>query len=108
MKLGQVMLNGGTWNGKRIVSEDWAKRSIATQVEIDGRPYGYQWWITEYPYKNRTVRAFFAGGNGGQIVMGIPELDLLVAFYGGNYSAAMSRHSQNVLVPEYILKAIEE
>jgi CubicO group peptidase (beta-lactamase class C family) len=41
---------------------------------------GYLWWVIEYPYRDRTVRAFFAGGNGGQIVMGVPELDLVIAF----------------------------
>lgn len=108
MKIGQLMLNNGTWNGKRIVSKQWVKNSIASQVEIDGREYGYQWWITEYPYKDRSVRAFFAGGNGGQVVMGIPELDLLVTFFGGNYSHRMSRYSNDVLIPDYILKAVDE
>jgi hypothetical protein len=31
------------------------------------------------------VRAIFAGGNGGQISMEIPELDLVIAYTGGNY-----------------------
>ncbi len=107
MKLGQVMLNGGTWNGKRIVSKEWVRSSIDNQVKIGDRDYGYQWWSKEYPYKEGTVRAFFAGGNGGQLVIGIPELDLLVAFYGGNYSSSASRRSQSVLLPEYILKAVD-
>ncbi len=107
MKLGQVMLNEGTWNGKRIVSKDWARRSIEAQVNIQDRAYGYQWWIEDYPYKDGTVRAFFAGGNGGQLVVGIPELELLIAFYGGNYSSSASRRSQSVLVPDYILKAVD-
>ncbi len=107
MKLGQVMLNGGTWNGRRIVSEKWAAKSTQVQVKIDDRDYGYQWWINEYPYKDGTVQAFFAAGNGGQIVMGVPELDLLIAFYGGNYSDAVLYRAQNVLIPEYILKSVD-
>lgn len=106
MKLGQVMLNGGTWNGQRILSEEWAAKSTNRQVTIRDRDYGYQWWITEYPYKDGSVQAFFAAGNGGQIVMGIPELDLLIAFYGGNYSDAVLYRAQRVLIPEYILQAV--
>jgi len=106
MKLGQVMLSGGTWNGHRLVSEEWVAESTKAQVKIGDRGYGYQWWINEYPYGDGTVHAFFAAGNGGQIVMGIPELDLLIAFYGGNYSDAVLYRAQNVLIPEYILKSV--
>ena len=54
------------------------------------------------------VRAFFAGGNGGQIVMGIPELDLVIAFYGGNYNDASALNPQRVYVPQYILSAVDK
>jgi CubicO group peptidase (beta-lactamase class C family) len=70
--------------------------------------YGYQWWLIDYPYRNRTVRAFFAGGNGGQIVMGIPELDLVIAFYGCNYSdPPISFIPQREYVPRYVLTAVQ-
>lgn len=105
MKIGQVMLDGGIWNGRRVLSESWVAASIAQQVLIDDRGYGYQWWLAEYPYQDGTVKAFYAAGNGGQIVMGVPELDLTIAFYGGNYSDPVLFRAQNVLVPEYILKA---
>jgi CubicO group peptidase (beta-lactamase class C family) len=107
MKLGQLHLNGGTWNGRRILTPEWSHRATSHLVEIGIRKYGYFWWVQDYPYKDRTVRAFFAGGNGGQIVMGIPELDLVIAFYGGNYSAPAANVPQNVYVPQYILTAIE-
>ncbi|MEM7430295.1 MAG: serine hydrolase [Pseudomonadota bacterium] len=107
MKLGQVMLNGGTWDGWRILSEEWVEASTSPQIKIGDRDYGYQWWINHYPYKDGTVSAFFAAGNGGQIVMGVPELDLLIAFYGGNYSDSIMRRAQQVLIPEYILKAVD-
>lgn len=107
MKLGQVILDGGVWNGTRIVSQEWATRSISALFDLRERKYGYLWWVIDYPYKDRTVRAFFAGGNGGQVVIGIPELDLLIAFFGGNYSDPVLYRSQDVLVPDYILKAVE-
>ena len=67
---------------------------------------GFLWWVAAYPYKDRTVTAFFAGGNGGQVVMGIPELDLAIAFYGGNYSDPATFVPQRVYVPTYILPAV--
>lgn len=107
MKLGQSMLNGGTWNGKRIVSREWAARSIAPLVEMRGLRYGYLWWVTDYPYQGRQVRAFFAGGNGGQVVVGVPELDLVVAFFAGNYSSRATLIPQREFVPNYVLPAVD-
>jgi CubicO group peptidase (beta-lactamase class C family) len=108
MKLGQLMLNGGTWKDRRIATEDWCRRATSPLYELRGLHYGYLWWVIDYPYKARTVRAFFAGGNGGQIVMGIPELDLVVAFYGGNYSDPALFTAQRVYVPKYVLPAVDE
>jgi CubicO group peptidase (beta-lactamase class C family) len=111
MKLGQLHLNGGVWNGRRIFTPEWSRRATSTAfTEVGGRQrqYGYLWWINEYPYKGRTVRAYFAAGNGGQIVMAIPELDLVLAFYGGSYNAPALFIPQNVYVPQYILPAIDK
>jgi CubicO group peptidase (beta-lactamase class C family) len=106
MKLGEVMLDGGTWHGRRIVSTAWAKRATSPLRELSGIQYGYLWWSTEQPYGKLKVRAFFAGGNGGQVVMGIPALDLVVTFYAGNYSDRVLFDFQRVYVPKYILPAV--
>jgi CubicO group peptidase (beta-lactamase class C family) len=87
MKVPQMMLNGGRWHGRQIVSEDWIRRSTAPLRDVfPGQQYGFLWNSREYDYKGRKVRAFFAGGNGGQVFMGIPDLDLVIAFTGGNYN----------------------
>jgi CubicO group peptidase (beta-lactamase class C family) len=107
MKLGQLMVNGGTWNGRRVVSEEWCRRATSPLYDLRNLKYGYLWWVIEFPHKGRTVRAFFAGGNGGQVVMGIPDLDLLIAMYGGNYSDPVFYALQQVYVPKYILPAVD-
>jgi len=105
IKLPQMMLDGGTWNGTRIVPEAWARQSTSEAVRLGERAYGWQWWIEEYEWQGRTVQAFFAAGNGGQIFMGIPEADLVIAFWGGNYSDRAGRRAQSELIPDYILPA---
>ena len=57
-KFGQLALDGGLWNGQRIVSSSWIDSSTTprsnimfTQPEewdwqVDG--YGYQWWTGYY------------------------------------------------------------
>jgi CubicO group peptidase (beta-lactamase class C family) len=107
MKLGQLMLNGGTWNGRRVVSEEWCRRATSPLYDLRNLKYGYLWWVIDFPHKGRTVRAFFAGGNGGQLVMGIPDLDLLIAMYGGNYGDPVFYALQQVYVPKYVLPAVD-
>lgn len=107
MKLAQLMVNGGRWDGKEIFSTEWARKSGAALRDLTkAQQYGYLWNSVEYPYAGGKVRAVFAAGNGGQIFMGIPDLDLVIAFTGGNYSDAALFIPQRVLVPERILPAV--
>lgn len=108
IKLGQLYLDGGTWHGKRIVSADWVKRTTVPRYQMSRRfKYGYLWWMIEYPYKGRTVQAFFASGNGGNEALVIPALDLVVAVFGGNYNEAAGWLMVTDLIPHYILPAID-
>ncbi len=107
MKLGQMMLDDGVWNGQRIVSHDWVARSTAPLKDLRGLKYGYFWWGMDFPYRGGTVHGFFAAGNGGQVVMVVPKLDLVVAFYGGNYGDKVLYVPQQVYTPKYILPAVE-
>ncbi|MBB4613891.1 serine hydrolase domain-containing protein [Novosphingobium taihuense] len=45
-RFGQMMLNGGIANGKRVVSEEWVKLAQAPAGAETGvlGGYGYQWW----------------------------------------------------------------
>ena len=40
--------------------------------------------------------------------MAVPELDLVIGFWGGNYSDATTFPGQDVYVPEWILPAVED
>jgi CubicO group peptidase (beta-lactamase class C family) len=107
LKLAQLMLNDGRWNGEQIVSREWARTSgSALRNLTKSQQYGWLWNSVEYPYKGGKVRAFFAGGNGGQIFMGISALDLVIAFTGGNYNDPALFIPQRVFVSERILPAV--
>lgn len=60
----------------------------------------------DLPDRGGTVRAFHAAGNGGQVLMVIPELGLVIAFLGGNDSDRATLLSQQVFVPAHILPAV--
>jgi CubicO group peptidase (beta-lactamase class C family) len=107
MKLGQLFLDGGKWHGRRIVGDDWVRRATSPLHELQKLRYGYLWWNIEYPYRGHNVRAFFAAGNGGQLVMVLPELDLVVCVWGGNYSDPVFYDTQQKYVPQYLLPAVD-
>jgi len=107
MKMGQLMLDGGTWHGRRILSREFAERAVSPLHKFGKQEYGYLWWVRTYPYKDRTVRAYYAGGNGGQIVMVIPELDLVLASYGANYADRSTFFFQQDVVPKDVLPAVK-
>lgn len=108
MKLAQLMVNEGRWDGKQILSAEWARQSTSALRNLTRvQQYGWLWNSLEYPYKDRKVRAFFAGGNGGQIFMGIPDLDLVIAFTGGNYGDPALFIPQRIYVPQFILPSVQ-
>jgi CubicO group peptidase (beta-lactamase class C family) len=110
MKLTQLFLNEGRWEGRQIVSPEWARQSSAALRVLSpatGQTYGYLWNSVAYDYKGRTLHAYFPGGNGGQVYIGIPDLGLLIAFTGGNYADRVLFRAQRNFVPEDILPAVK-
>jgi hypothetical protein len=64
-RFGQMVLNEGVADGRRIVSADWIRESThPTQARTTGprAGYGYQWWMAESP------DAFQAIGLQGQFI----------------------------------------
>lgn len=74
-KIGQLFLNGGVWNGKRIVSEAWVTESTSEQSrwkQLD-LPYGYLWWVCEQDH------GYAAMGDGGNIIYVSPDKNMVTA-----------------------------
>ena len=86
LKLGQIYLNGGTWRGRRIVSEKWVREASTPRVGVfdDGGSYGYQFWI--YPEE---YGAYRADGAYGQVTAIKPSSGLILSIQcpeNGNFS----------------------
>jgi CubicO group peptidase (beta-lactamase class C family) len=112
LKLGQLYLSGGLWNGRRVLSQTWAARSIerhSTFPASDYAPahdYGYTWHLHQVQVAGGTHGEYVAEGNGGQLVIVIPDLDVVVLFTAGNYGNFPTwRKYFEELVPQYIIPA---
>lgn len=86
-KFGQLYLNGGTWNGARILGEEWVIASRRSEVAFNSDGYGYLWWKRNFTAAGNTVQAVYASGNGGNFIFTFPALELVVVFTGSNYNS---------------------
>jgi CubicO group peptidase (beta-lactamase class C family) len=85
-KIGQLVLAGGQWNGRQVVSRTWIDTSTALKLKAtDGLSYGYLWWLGRTVINGRTIPWVAGFGRGGQSIRIVPELDLIVAVTGGYY-----------------------
>ena len=108
LKLGQLYLAGGVWNGRRVVSKRWVDESVALHPMNAGGKDGYNWHVNQIAAGGRTYRQYEANGNGGQLTMVVPELDVVVGFTAGNYmNYGVWRKFREELLPR-ILLAIKE
>jgi CubicO group peptidase (beta-lactamase class C family) len=73
-KIGQMVLNGGVWQGTRVVSQAWLDVSTVQQVELPGRRlgYGYYWWTVA------EAAGYSTWGHGGQYAFVVPALRLVM------------------------------
>jgi CubicO group peptidase (beta-lactamase class C family) len=100
LKLGQLYLNGGTWDGKRIVSEQWVKASTTPHVEVDeSTKYGYLWWLK--PFNGHP--AAYMSGNGGNKVAVVPDLGMVVVITSTNYNTRGMHEQTDRLLSDYVL-----
>jgi CubicO group peptidase (beta-lactamase class C family) len=106
LKLGQLYLNDGLWKGRRLLDPGWAAAATTPYNKIWKEEYGYGWWIFSYSHKGREVNAYYAGGNGGQYVIVIPEFDLNIVGFGGNYNQRVMHQLKYEYVRDYVLPAI--
>jgi CubicO group peptidase (beta-lactamase class C family) len=99
-KIGLLVLNGGRWRGKQIVSEAWIRESIRQQAP--DLAYGYQWWLLGDP--PQPAAAYGALGRGGQLIIIIPALDMVAVLTGWNDGPLFGGPAYDML-KRYILPA---
>jgi CubicO group peptidase (beta-lactamase class C family) len=98
-KIGLLYLRKGLWKDRRIISESYVRDST-TRHSVGGPPvgaaYGYLWWVG--PIGNGHP-AFFAAGQDGQLILVIPDLDLVVAVSAEGLPAGSRRFVEDAVLP---------
>ncbi len=81
-KIGCLVLQGGRWRGKQIVSERWLEESL--KQHAPDAAYGYQWWLGQLQAGEHKVTTGGAQGRGGQFILVMPSVQMVAVFTGWN------------------------
>jgi CubicO group peptidase (beta-lactamase class C family) len=82
-RFGQLFLQGGVWNGQRILSEEWIEESTTSYSDAGGAGgYGYMWWVAARGFHLPNVSlpdgSYSARGYNGHFIVVIPDLEVVV------------------------------
>src|SRR4051812_41404185 len=94
MKIGQLMLQGGVYNGRRIVSSEWIKETTRPNLltyDFIGH-YGMHWWVhkldesADFTPENTF---YFALGFGGQYIIVFPAANRVITMTSDIYTDSL-------------------
>jgi CubicO group peptidase (beta-lactamase class C family) len=84
-KIGQLILDHGSWHGRQIVSADWIKEMTLPRIVKPKFSYAYLWWRDQSSIDGRSIEWIGGSGWGGQCLNIIPKFALVVVVTAGVY-----------------------
>lgn len=102
VKLGQLYLDRGRWNGRQLVSEKWVDESTKEQSRCKQfkMSYGYLWWIID-----EKDHVYAAMGDGGNIIYVNAKKNMVIAIASLFNTKAKDRIK---LIKEYMEPVFED
>lgn len=112
-KIGYLFINNGKWQDRQIISQNWIeestrKRDVQLPDYVEwAEEYGFHWWFQTYRVNSQAFESFRAEGWGGQLIIQIPAMNMVVVFTGGNYTMDSNQLGEMLrdIVEETILAA---
>lgn len=111
-KIGQMVLDQGQYQGRRVISAEWIAASLAPRVAIGAvdryaDSYGYFWYSKTQTVAGRQLTVHFASGNGGNKIYLIPERRSVVVITSSAYGKPYGQlRSENIL--KAVLAALDK
>ena len=107
-KLGQLVLDNGSWQGRRVLPQTWIAIMTTPQVVRPKTTYGFLWWLGRERVNGQDVEIVYASGWGGQSVTVIPSLGVVIAVNAGVYDfdGQGSQNGAGDAVFEAVLQAV--
>lgn len=108
LKLGILVNNKGKWNGKQLISYAFMTKATSkfTKASEDWHPenfnYGYYFYQTEIKFGTRTYTANIAWGGGGQHLITVSDLDLIIAITGYDWEDVIFNQVSKKVIPAFV------
>lgn len=114
IKWGMLTQNKGEWNGEQLISEEYLDRALSRILltgdddvygggkDVSKQGYGYYWWSGDLKYEGKTYFCQSAQGGGGQYIILVEDLDVMVVVTGhDNDNTTLQMIAERVL-PAFI------
>ncbi len=116
IKWGTLVINKGKWNGEQLVPEAFIAKATSRILytgdddvygggkDVSNQGYGYYWWSADLKYGNKSYFCSSAQGGGGQYIILIEELDLMVVVTSRDNDNSTLQIIAEKVIPAFIKK----
>ena len=114
VKFGAMAINKGKWNGEQLVPEAYITKATSRILyngdddifgggkDVSNQGYGYFWWSGDLSYGDKSYFSVSAQGGGGQFIILIEELDLMVVTTGHERHPSTLQLTAERILPAFI------
>lgn len=108
IKLGTLVINNGKWNSEQLISEKYLASATSgiTNAAEDWQPegfnYGYFWYQTAIIVEDKSYNAQIAWGGGGQHIIALDELDLVIVVTGHDREDTIMTQVSKIILPAFV------
>jgi CubicO group peptidase (beta-lactamase class C family) len=107
LKLGQLYLNNGRWQGHQVISEAWVRRSLSPHAHArEDTDYGYLWWLQTFQINGQKITTYGMYGTGGNKVYVLPVQGVVVVVTTTNFRVAGAGALTDQLFTSVIVPAL--
>ena len=107
LKLGALVLHKGKWEDEQLISAPFLAKATSriTKPTEDWIPdtyfYGYFWYQADMKVGEQSYKVNFAWGGGGQYVITVAELDLIVVITGHDREDTIMEQVSKAILPAF-------
>ncbi len=114
LKFGTLAMSKGRWNGEQLIPEAYIAKATSRILyngderifgggkDVSGQGYGYFWWSADLNVGDQTYFATSAQGGGGQFIILIEELDLVIVTTAGMREPTALQVTAEKIVPAFV------
>ena len=114
-KLGQLYLDLGIWQDRRVLSEAWIRAATREHVPLPPSTrrklhtnYGYHWWVKHLGEGEDPRFKMYVAAGGSQKMVVYPKLGMVVVFTGSRYYGWDAHQQPWQLLDRYVLPALRD